>query len=143
MARTFKMEPWRRVANWSVARLLGLGVPMGNNYLLTVPGRKSGKSHNTPVTLVERDGQRYLIAPYGEVGWVRNARAAGAVTLSRGRTRERIDITELAPQEAAPVLKQYVEEVPIVRPYFDADKDSSLAHFEAEAPRKPVFRLVP
>lgn len=116
---------------------------MGNTYLLTVPGRKSGKPHSTPVTLVERGGQRYLVAPYGEVGWVRNARAVGSVTLSRGRARERIDITELAPAEAAPVLKQYAEEVPIVRPYFDADKDSSLAHFEAEAPRKPVFRLVP
>jgi deazaflavin-dependent oxidoreductase (nitroreductase family) len=142
MARTFEIATWRRMANWSVARLLRLGVPMGNNYLLTVPGRKTGIPHSTPVTLVERDGERYLVAPYGIVDWVHNARAAGKVTLSRGRVQEHVDITELAPADAAPILKQYVNEVPIVRPYFDADKDSSLKHFEAEAPRKAVFHLV-
>lgn len=142
MARAFEIAPWRQFANWSVARLLRLGVPMGNNYLLTVPGRKTGKLHSTPITLVERDGERYLVAPYGIVDWVHNARTAGKVTLSRGRVQEHVDITELEPADAAPILKQYVHEVPIVRPYFDADKDSSLAHFEAEAPRKAVFRLV-
>jgi deazaflavin-dependent oxidoreductase (nitroreductase family) len=141
MARSFEMSTWRRAAIWSIARLLGLGVPLGKSYLLTVPGRKTGTPHTTPVTLVERDGQRYLVAPYGEVDWVWNVRAAGEVTLSRGRVREHISITELSPPEAAPVLKQYINEIPVVRPFFDAGKNSSLEHFEAEAPRKAVFRL--
>jgi hypothetical protein len=67
MAWTFEMSLWRRVANWLITRLLGLGVPMGSNYLLTVPGRKTGKPQTTPVTLVERDEARYLVAPYGQV----------------------------------------------------------------------------
>lgn len=141
MARMFEMSAPRRAANWTIARMLGLGLPLANSYLLTVPGRKTGTPHTTPVTLVEHDGRRYLVAPYGEVDWVRNARAAGKVTLSRGRVREHVAITELSPEQAAPVLRQYINEVPVVRPYFDADKDSSLAHFEAEAPRKPVFLL--
>jgi deazaflavin-dependent oxidoreductase (nitroreductase family) len=141
MARTFQMSTWRRAANWLIARLLRLGLPLGNSCLLTVPGRKTGKSHTIPVNLVKQDDQRYLVAPYGEVDWVWNARAAGEVTLSRGRVRERISVTELSPAEAAPILKQYINEVPIVRPYFDASKESSLAHFEADAPRKAVFRL--
>jgi deazaflavin-dependent oxidoreductase (nitroreductase family) len=141
MARTFEMSRGRHVANWMMKRLLGLGVPVGNNFLLTIPGRKTGTPHSTPVTLLERDNQRYLVAPYGEVEWVENARAARQVTLSRGREYEIIGVTELKPDEAAPVLKQYVCEVPIVRPYFDSAPDSTLAHFEAEAPRKPVFRL--
>jgi deazaflavin-dependent oxidoreductase (nitroreductase family) len=143
MSKTFEIAIWRRCANWSIARLLRLGVPIGNNYLLTVPGRKSGKLRTTPVTLLDRGGERYLVAPYGEVDWVWNARAAGRVTLSRGRVQEHTDIEELAPEDAAPVLKQYVHEVPIVRPYFDADKDSDLKLFEADARRKAVFRLVP
>jgi deazaflavin-dependent oxidoreductase (nitroreductase family) len=141
MARTFEMAAWRRVANWCMSRALGLGLPMGSNYLLTVPGRKTGKPHTTPVTLLERDQQRYLVAPYGVVDWVHNAREAGWVTLSRGRIQERVDITELEPADAAPILKQYVQEVPIVRPYFDAGKDSPLTQFEADAARKAVFRL--
>jgi deazaflavin-dependent oxidoreductase (nitroreductase family) len=114
---------------------------MANNYLLTVPGRKTGQPHTTPITLVERNSQRYLVAPYGVVDWVCNTRASGRVTLSRGRMRERVDIIELDPADAAPVLKQYVQDVPIVRPYFDAGKDSSLTDFEADAARKAVFRL--
>jgi hypothetical protein len=72
---------------------------------------------------------------------VRNARAAGQVTLSRGRHTETVAIAELGPEEAAPVLKQYVTELPITRPFFDAKLDASLEAFVAEAHRHPVFRI--
>jgi hypothetical protein len=39
------------------------------------------------------------------------------------------------------VLRQYVKEVPITRPYFDVRVDSPLEAFAAEAPRHPVFLL--
>jgi hypothetical protein len=84
-----------------------------------------------------------LVAPYGEGGWVRNARAAGRVTLSRGGRSERVAIFEVQPAEAAPVLRRYVAQVPITKPYFDVGPDSSLDAFLAEAPRHPVFRVVP
>jgi hypothetical protein len=71
---------------------------------------------------------------------VRNAHAAGAVTLSRGRRSETVAMVELGPAEAAPVLKRYVTEAPITRPFFDATPDSPLEAFVAEAPRHPVFR---
>jgi len=38
-----------------------------NWYLLTVPGRKSGQPRTTPIAVVEQDGKRYLLAPYGVV----------------------------------------------------------------------------
>jgi hypothetical protein len=93
------------------------------------------------VTLVEEGDSRWLVAPYGDVAWVRNARAAGQVTLSRGRRSETLPIRELSPAEAAPVLQRYITRVPITRPYFDARPDSPLAAFIAEAPRHPVFHL--
>jgi deazaflavin-dependent oxidoreductase (nitroreductase family) len=111
----------------------------GPTYLLTVRGRRTGRPMSTPVTLVEEAGDRWLVAPYGVVGWVRNARAAGQITLSRGTRSETLPIRELSPSEAAPVLQRYVTRVPITRPYFDARPDSPLAAFETEAPRHPVF----
>lgn len=141
MAKTYQVTTTRRLANWLMTRLLRLGVPVRNTYLLEVVGRRSGNRRTTPVVLLFRDGERYLVSPYGEVNWVRNARAAGRVTLSRGRINEHVSTTELPPAEAAPVLRQYVQEVPIVRPYFDADHEASLDAFVDEAHRKPVFRL--
>jgi deazaflavin-dependent oxidoreductase (nitroreductase family) len=123
--------------------LIRLGLAPRTTVLLTVPGRRSGTPRSTPVTLVEEDGQRWLVAPYGPVEWVHNARAAGQVELSRGRRTETVRVKELAPEAAAPVLKAYVERVPITWPYFDAAPDAPIAAFAAEAPRHPVFQVVP
>lgn len=141
MAATYRLSLARRAANRLVRLLLTLGLMPGPTYLLTVPGRRTGRPLSTPVTLVEEAGTRWLVSPYGDVGWVRNARAAGQVTLSRGRRSETLAIRELPPADAAPVLQRYVTRVPITRPYFDAKPASPLPAFEAEASRHPVFLL--
>jgi deazaflavin-dependent oxidoreductase (nitroreductase family) len=123
--------------------LLRLGLAPRTTVLLTVPGRRTGRPRSTPVTLVEEDGQRWLVAPYGPVGWVHNARAAGQVELSRGRRSETVWLKELAPEAAAPILKAYLDRVPITRPYFDVTPDAPLAAFAAEAPKHPVFQVDP
>jgi deazaflavin-dependent oxidoreductase (nitroreductase family) len=109
--------------------------------LLSVPGRKTGRIYSTPVTLVENPNGRWLVAPYGEVAWVRNARAAGRVTLSRGGATEQAKITPSGIEESAPILKEYIEKVRIVRPYFNVTADSPALEFAAETSRHPVFRL--
>ena len=141
MASTYRLTPSRRAANRLVRLLLKLGLMPGPTYLLTVPGRRTGRPLSTPVTLVEQGGARWLVAPYGDVAWVRSARAAGQITLSRGRRSETVPIRELGPAEAAPVLQRYITRVPITRPYFDARPDSPLSDFISEAPRHPVFAL--
>jgi deazaflavin-dependent oxidoreductase (nitroreductase family) len=141
VAAAYRLSPSRRAINRVVRLLLRVGLMPGPTYLLTVPGRRTGRPFSTPVTLVEEQGSRWLVAPYGDVGWVRNARAAGRVTLSRGGRSETLPIRELPPAEAAPVLQRYVTRVPVTRPYFDATPDSPLAAFIAEAPRHPVFAL--
>jgi hypothetical protein len=65
------------------------------------------------------------------------------VELSRGRRSETVPVKELAPEAAAPILKAYVERVPITRPYFDVAPDAPLAVFAAEAPKHPVFQIIP
>ena len=143
MAKSYRLTPLRRVANVLMRLLLRLGLAPRTTMLLTVPGRRTGTPRSTPVTLVEEDGERWLVAPYGPVGWVQNARAAGQVKLSRGRHTESVRVTELAPEAAAPILKTYVQRVPITRPYFDAAPDAPLAAFAAEAPKHPVFQVDP
>jgi deazaflavin-dependent oxidoreductase (nitroreductase family) len=132
----------RRAINALVSILLPIGLGPRSTYLLTVTGHRSGAARTTPVTLVEEGGRRWLVAPYGEVAWVRNLRAAGKAALARGAHTEAIVTREVKPEEAAPVLKMYVTRVPITRPYFDVTPESDLGAFRAEAPRHPVFAIV-
>ena len=142
MARAYRLGLWRRLLNRLVRAALRVGLSPPHTYLLTVQGRKTDALYSTPVRLVEQDGQRWLVAPYGEVAWVRNARAARQVQLARGARIETVAIREIAAGEAAPVLKKYLAQVPIVRPFFDVGPHSDVREFTAEAPRHPVFRIV-
>jgi deazaflavin-dependent oxidoreductase (nitroreductase family) len=115
---------------------------MGNMALLTVRGRKSGLPRTTPVSLIERDGQRWLIAAFGEVDWVRNLRAAGEASLKRGRRSEHIFVKELSAEEAAPILKKSLAGAPgFLLKNFDATPASPLKDFEHEALHHPVFQV--
>jgi deazaflavin-dependent oxidoreductase (nitroreductase family) len=142
MAKTYHVNFADRMEAALITTLLRAGIKMGTTSLLTVRGRKSGQPHTVPVVLVEQDGQRFLVAPYGVVQWVRNLRAAGTATLIRGRRSETISVTELPVREAAPILKEYLLHVSGgVRSYFDAKRDSPLEAFEREAPRHSVFQI--
>ena len=141
VSQTYHLTAPRRFLNTFMRGLLRVGLAPAGTYLLTVRGRRTGTPHSTPVTLVEREDGRWLVAPYGAVGWVRNARVAGRVSLSRGRCREALQIEDLSGSEAAAVLQTYVRSVRIVRPFFDAAPDSPLAQFASEVSRHPVFRL--
>src|SRR6476646_2892358 len=79
--------------------LLAAGVPLGFNRLITIRGRKSGLPRTTPLAVIAVGGRRWVWAPWGEVHWVRNLRAAGHATIAaRGRTEE-VYATELDPTE--------------------------------------------
>ena len=127
--------------NSAVGPLARLGLAGRHTYILTVHGRKTGRAYSTPVRLVEEGQERWLVAPYGEVGWVRNARASGEVELSRSRSTETLQGQELGPEQAAPVLKRYLQSDSVVRPFFDVTPQSTIEEFVAEAPRHPVFHL--
>jgi hypothetical protein len=94
------------------------------------------------VSIVRIGDERWLVAPYGERNWVRNARAAGWVELRRGRRSERLAVRELAPEAAVPVLREYLRRGWVTRPFFDVSLASTSEEWLAEAPRHPVFELV-
>jgi deazaflavin-dependent oxidoreductase (nitroreductase family) len=143
VTRPYRLSPGRRALNAVVRPLARLGLTGPRTVLLTVPGRRTGRSYSTPVSLVEVDGVRHAVAPYGERNWVRNARAAGEVDVRRGRRRERLAVEEVTGEEAVPVLRRYYEKGRVTRPFFDVTLDSPHADWVAEAPRHPVFRLLP
>jgi deazaflavin-dependent oxidoreductase (nitroreductase family) len=141
MAATFRHTPIRRLGNLVVTPLARLGLAGKRMHILTTVGRKTGRRYSTPVQLVFHDGRRWLVAPYGERAWVKNARAAGAVELTRALRTERVTIDEVDAATAAPVLREYLRKTPVTKPFFDVRAGSSLEEFAAEAPRHPVFRL--
>jgi deazaflavin-dependent oxidoreductase (nitroreductase family) len=144
MGKTYNVGPAVRISNAVVAALLRRGVKIGGNTLLTVPGRKSGQPRTTPVTILQWNGERWLQSPFGEVNWVRNLRAAGRATLTRGRRVEPISVVELSPAEAAQVLKGTLASYPsLIKGYFDVTPESPLEDFEREASRHPMFRVLP
>jgi deazaflavin-dependent oxidoreductase (nitroreductase family) len=140
--KPYRLSLWRRAVNAIVRPLARLGLSGKRTYLLTVPGRKTGRLYSTPVSLVELGGTRWAVAPYGERNWVKNARAAGWVELRKGRRLERLAVEEVSGERAVAVLRRYYELALVTRPFFDVTLDSPEADWLAEAPRHPVFRLV-
>lgn len=139
--KAYRRSYWRRALNALVRPLARLGLTGPRTHLLTVPGRKSGRLWSTPVSIVAKDSERWLVAPYGDRNWVKNARAAGWVELRRGRRRERLSVEELSPGAAVPVLREYYRQGRVTRPLFDVSLSSSAEAWLAEAPAHPVFLL--
>jgi deazaflavin-dependent oxidoreductase (nitroreductase family) len=135
----FRSRSWR-VGNAVVSLLARAGI--GPIQLLTTRGSKSGQPHTIPVVPVDYDGKTWLVAPYGPVAWVHNARAAGRVSLRYGRATRDYATREVPEDEAGPILKRYVAIASKTRPQFNATKDSPVEDFVAEADHHPVFELI-
>lgn len=108
---------------------------------LEVRGRTTGRPRRYPLGMSDWQGEWFLVSMLGECGWVRNVRAAqGEVRLLRIRTKS-CHLTEVPPDQRAPVLRRYVEKVPGGRPHIPVSRDRPLADFAAIADSYPVFRV--
>jgi deazaflavin-dependent oxidoreductase (nitroreductase family) len=107
------VEMFNSMAQW----MLGAGVPMGPNALITVRGRKSGQPRTTPVALIEIEGRRWVSSPWGDVNWVRNLRAAGQATITIRRRQEAVTAIELPAGERVAffrdVMGPFVRRIPL------------------------------
>jgi deazaflavin-dependent oxidoreductase (nitroreductase family) len=145
--RSTRIPPWVPFFNRIVRPLLAAGVPMGPNALVTIRGRKSGLPRTTPLTIVEFAGRRWLMAPYGDVDWVRNLRVAGRATITVRRRREAVTAVELGPEEAVafyrdvlgPRVRRTRLGAWIVRHIDKVDVDNPTGAAEG----RPVFELRP
>jgi hypothetical protein len=139
-----KLPGWLKPANRVVMALNRLGLALGTQHILSIPGRKTGKLHSTPVSLLTVDGKRYVVTGM-ETHWVKNARAAGWGLLSRGRKRERVALVEVPAEERAPILREFPRQVPHGVQFFERmlGLPNDPEAFAAAAPRCPVFRVDP
>jgi deazaflavin-dependent oxidoreductase (nitroreductase family) len=142
VAKSYHRHVGVRLINRWFTALTALGLGASYRHILTVPGRRSGVPHSTPVDVIEADGQRWLVAGYGPANWVLNTRAAGQVQLARGRRTATYTVQEPIAEDAVPVLRAYICKIRVTRPYFDATPNSPDEAIAAELPRHPVFRLI-
>ena len=122
--------------------LAGVGIAPSFIYLLEVRGRKSGKTYSTAVNLLELDGKQFLVAPRGRTQWVRNAEAAGEVTLKR-RASRRFRLRPLNDSEKPQVLKAYLTNYKsAVQKFFPIQPNAPLEEFAKIAAGYPAFELI-
>ena len=140
------------VISWGIKMLLHSGVRMtifGPMMLLTVRGRKTGKSRTVPVDIHERDGRRFLIATHGMGNWVYNLRATGEGILSLGWSRQAFTAVELIPEAGGPVIKEVLGPLlasqgvrgSALRQNFGLTADASVNDCINAARSHPVFEL--
>jgi len=133
-----------RAFNTAFGVVVGWGLGPRDYYLLQVRGRKTGRVFATPVSLVELQGTPFLVAPRGRTQWVRNAEAAGHVTLKRGSSSRRFRLRAVPDADKPPVLRAYLDRFrPAVQRYFPVPAGSPAEAFVDIAERYPVFELRP
>jgi deazaflavin-dependent oxidoreductase (nitroreductase family) len=133
-----------RIFNRMFGFLVGIGGGFSYNYLLQVRGRKSGNLYSTPINLLDIGGKKFLVAPRGRTQWVRNAEAAGEITLKKGSARQQFRLRPLGGDEKLEILKAYLDTFQReVQRYFAVPAGSPVQAFGELAEAHPAFELLP
>jgi len=137
---------WLKPINKVYMVLMRRGVYFGAEQplVLTAPGRKTGKPRSTPITPMEIDGQRYIVAVFPGADWVANVRTAEQAKLTDKGYTERVELVELPVTEARPVLRQFPVQVPAgvgFLKHAGLVTDGTPEELEGLAGVLPVFRV--
>ena len=132
-----------RIFNSVFGFLVGIGLGFSHNYLLQVRGRKSGKLYSTPVDLLQMNGKKFLVAPRGRTQWVRNAEAAGEVTLKKGSKRQKFRLRPIPDADKPAILKGYLDSFRReVQTFFPVPAGSPPEAFADVVQSYPAFELI-
>ncbi len=138
--------PWQvRLFSRILQALLSAGVPLGFNRLVTIRGRKSGLARTAPLAVLQVEGRRWVWAPWGDVQWVKNLRAAGGAAIKeRGQTDD-VRAIELDPTQRVvffrDVLGPLARRIPFGYWFIRLVDGVDLKDSAAAAERCPVFEL--
>ena len=127
-----------KAINLLMTQLSRLGV--GASVELVTTGRQTGEPRSVPVSPITVDGVEYLVAPYGQVGWVHNVRANPKAVLRKGSKKRDVDLVDVT-DDAAGVVAAYYERERFPRPYMDLPDTPTLDDFEKATGAFPVFRV--
>ena len=146
-AASLRLPGWLPTANRVVKLMNRLGAPLGTIRVLEIPGRVSGRSRATPVSLLLLSGRRFVIAGLPEADWALNARAATYGHLVSGRRREPVRLIEVdEPALRREVMRAFPAEVPGGVSFFvkiGLVTGADPVQFAAAADQVAVFELVP
>lgn len=133
----------KHVFNRAVALFTRLGVSVWGSRVLRVRGRKSGEWRTSPVNLLNRGREQYLVAPRGQTQWVRNIRVSGEGELLLGGKAQPFTAVEIPDDQKVPILRDYLRrwkfEVGIF--FGGVSAESSDEELRRIAPDHPVFRV--
>ena len=137
--RPTRLGRWaNRLSGW----WSGLGLPPSFMAVLEVRGRVSGRTRSNPVVIATVDGKRYLVSMLGPGSdWVRNVEAAHGDAVIRHGRRQKVHLVPVAPEQRAPILREYVRLASSGRQHFPLPVGAPLAEFAAIADRYPAYRI--
>jgi deazaflavin-dependent oxidoreductase (nitroreductase family) len=138
VAREYEVTPGKRVISWLMAKAAGLG--LGNFVVLIITGRKSGRPRNVTMSPISDDEGRYLVSPYGDSGWVLNARADPSAIMKRGGSETPVRLVEVTGQKPE-LVKAYYEREAFARQFMDVPGEATVDDFASVPDRFPVFRI--
>jgi hypothetical protein len=142
--RNWRPTRLARIWNGAYAWISGLGVMPDILLTLRVKDRNSGRLGSTILVVASDQGRRYLVSMLGDGSeWVQNVRAAGGEAfVKRGRSRP-VRLSEIPPEERAPILKAWCRIAGSGRKHVPVPADAPLSAFAAIAADYPVFRVDP
>jgi deazaflavin-dependent oxidoreductase (nitroreductase family) len=132
---------WLKLANRLNIALLSRGIGASTQRILTVPGRTSGLSRRTPIATVAFQDALYIVAGYPSSDWVKNARAAGKGTLSRGRHIAQVKLVEIPTEQRPPILREFLHTIRGGRSFLTVGPKATDAELASAANSHPVFRI--
>jgi len=94
------------------------------------------------VSPVTYDGHRWLVAGWADADWVKNLRASGRATLTKGTRVEEVRAVEVPPEQGALPLRAFVQERGGGRYAFGLDPDAPLETFVREVEWHPIFQIL-
>ena len=130
-----------RQLNETIKRNPQMTEGMGPVHLLSVPGRVSGALRSTPLSPLEYNGQRWLVAGFADADWVKNIRASGWGILTKGKRSEHVTVVEVPSAERGPILQAFIQHMPGGRFAYPVGPDEPLEAFVALAENHPIFRI--
>jgi hypothetical protein len=141
-----RLPGWVRPASRLIIALQRLGISFLSFHVLRIPGRRTGQIRTTVVSPFVVEGRRYILS-FGQLDWVRNARAAGWGLLGRGRHETRVRLTEIEPPESGSIARAFPAQIPAGVQFFVrlglVEAPGKPDQFEAAADRLALFRVDP
>jgi hypothetical protein len=122
----------------------GLSPSPGIVAVLEVKDSASRQKSTVPLVVTTVDDKQYLVSMLGPgSNWIKNVEAAnGEAVLHHGRPRS-VRLVAIAPNERAPILKEYVRIATSGRKHIPLAVDAPLSEFQKIADRYPVYRINP